>query len=243
MKFLAAMAGTMSGSLGGMTASRNRGGQYFRQRVVPTDPNSTAQALVRGYMAAAVEYWGQTLTSFQRDAWGVYAANTPTTDSLGQELVLTGQQMFIRSAVVRARAGEAFVDDAPTAYDRGQPPAGIQLTIGGEVNSIGIDGSDLLSATATLMGGASDDGDVVLQMGRPVGPAVNFYAGPYRFVNASAIAAAATSVALTATDKSLWPYTEGVVGQRRPIRACIAYDDGRVSTPFEIIAAVVDDAP
>jgi hypothetical protein len=242
MKFIGALTGTMSGSLGGVTAAHNRGGQYLRQRVVPTNPNSTSQMLVRSYMAAAVAYWGEMLTAAQRDDWTVYAANTPTTDSLGQELVLTGQQMFIRSAVVRARAGQAFVAAAPTTFDRGVPVSGTRGVIDLVAGEIGVAGS-ALSTQVEFMAELPDDGDVVMQIGKPVNPGVNFYKGPYRLVYADGVNSGVEEKIMS-NGPAIEDYPFGVLtaGTRRPVRFTVAYDDGRVSVPWEAILPVVEDA-
>lgn len=240
MKTVGALLGTMSGSMGGLVASHNRGGQYFRQRVVPTNPNSSGQNAVRSYMAAAVAAWSNELTDAQREAWRVYALNVPTTDSLGQELVLTGQQMFIRSAVTRARASRPFILPGPTIYDRGQPVAGIIAAVQGTNNVIGVT-TGVLSNTVTFMSPVDGDGDAVLQMGRPVSPAVNFYKGPFRYTTVTSVADDDTSATLPATPVADVPFGPLTVGERRPIRLVIAYDDGRVSTEFMGIFPVVDD--
>ncbi|KKM06452.1 hypothetical protein LCGC14_1743870, partial [marine sediment metagenome] len=36
-----------SGSIGGLTASHNRGGMYFRARTIPTNPATSFQTVVR----------------------------------------------------------------------------------------------------------------------------------------------------------------------------------------------------
>lgn len=242
MKFVSAFAGTMSGSLGGMTASRNRGGQYLRQRVVPTNPDTSPQSLVRSYLAAAVDYWSNSLDAAERLAWTTYAANVPTTDTLGNVLVLTGQQMFIRHAVVRARIGAEFVDAAPTIYDRGQPITGILNANDAAVDTLGVL-TAALDTGVTQMAPTDSAGDIVLQIGRPVSPAVNYYSGPYCFVAATPIPNAQSGEVLTATPVDEFPYGDLTIGERRPVRVSVCYDDGRLSTAFSRICTVVDDTP
>lgn len=89
----------LSGTMGGTVASHNRGGQYFRQYRIPTNPSTALQQAVRAGMAAAVAAWSL-LTQAQRDAWAAYAANTPWRNKVGETIYLTGMQMYIRTAVV-----------------------------------------------------------------------------------------------------------------------------------------------
>jgi len=83
------------GSVGGTTFFYNRYSRICaRTRVIPTDPNTAAQQTVRAQMSAAVSRW-QNLTADQRESWEVYAADTPWKNSLGQDVRLTGFNMYI----------------------------------------------------------------------------------------------------------------------------------------------------
>ena len=93
-----------SGSAGGYTFSRNRSGPYLRNRSIPTNPGSEAQVIVRGHFASLSSAWAGIADS-QRTAWALYAANVSVTNRLGDQIFLTGQQMYIRCNAVRLRAG------------------------------------------------------------------------------------------------------------------------------------------
>lgn len=234
--------GTASGSLGGMTASRNRGGQYLRQRTVPTNPNSTRQAAVRASMAAAVTAWTTVLTEAQRLAWATYAANTPRTDSLGQEIVLTGQQAYVGSTVARSVGGLSGVSAAPTVFNRGQPVVGFE---GGDNNLPNYISSDSGSGwIIAFLGNAADSGgNVFWYIGDPVGPGVNFYRGPYQYAAKVNFDATDTEVELDVTASLL---NQAVVledGERRPVKLVTIFNDGRHSNPFEAIATVAEVSP
>ena len=49
MLFVPTIGTKLSGSLGGIVASHNRFGSYFRQRTVPVNPDTADQQMVRGY--------------------------------------------------------------------------------------------------------------------------------------------------------------------------------------------------
>ena len=110
---------SVSGKLGGVVFSRNKGGSYIRGKGNPTNPNTAAQIASRTALSTLVDSWTNLLTQAQRDAWIVYALNTPVLNRLGQTKTISGQQMYVRSNTPRIRAGIARVDDGPTLFDLG----------------------------------------------------------------------------------------------------------------------------
>jgi len=243
MKMTGTIATNLSGTLGGIVASRNRYGSYFRQHVIPVDPATSLQNAIRTDFTTLVNLWTNTLTSTLRDAWNTWAANTPFTDVIGNEIFITGQNAYIRSNVPRLQAGLARQDTAPILFNNGNPPTSVQGILGGIGigDVLPIDGATI-SMQVNVAGNASDNGDLIFQVGKPLNVARNFFKGPYQFVAATAIAAAAASaniidgVAIPAT-------TSGplALAEKRPMRIRIAYDDGRLSVPWAILAIVTQD--
>ncbi len=84
------------GSEAGTTWSRNRGGSYSRQRVTPINPQTPAQLAMRTRLSSLATQWGTILTEAQRTAWEEFAQSFPITDRLGQVIILSGIQMYIR---------------------------------------------------------------------------------------------------------------------------------------------------
>lgn len=239
MKFVPSIGADYSGSLGGITASRNRYGQYFRRKASPVNPNSTRQQSVRSYFATAIVGW-TALTAAQRAAWNTYAANTPFVDGLGNQKFVTGQNMYVRSAVLRAQAGEAIIATAPTIFDFGNPVTSFRPGIAGTPDgSLGVN-AGANSTQVTVMGNASEDGDMLMYLGAPINPSRAFFKGPYQLAEVEAVTGgmADTGMGTTPTvDDAL------VDGQYRSVRFVIAYDDGRVSPSYEALAPVVTDGP
>ena len=84
-----------SGSIGGVTSSHNRAGQYQRSRRAPVSPTRTPkQSVARARFGASSALW-QTLDAPTQNAWTAFAAAYPVVDSLGQSITLTGQQYFV----------------------------------------------------------------------------------------------------------------------------------------------------
>ncbi len=103
-----------SGSLGGQTSSHNRAGQYRRARRTPVSPTRTdKQGVIRGRFGSASAAW-QSLTTAVQNAWTSFAANYPVVDSLGQSIVLTGQQYFIGLQSSLMNAGQDMNTAIPT---------------------------------------------------------------------------------------------------------------------------------
>lgn len=101
-----------SGSVAGVTSSRNRFGQYRRTRAIPVNPRSSAQGAVRSRMSANASNW-RTLTGAQRAGFTDLGTSMVRSDSLGQSYSLTGFQAFCSVNNVLDGSGGAPVTDAP----------------------------------------------------------------------------------------------------------------------------------
>jgi hypothetical protein len=93
-----------SGRLADWIYSRNAAAPYRRPYVVPVPSGSTWEATTRGFFTAASNAWKNTLSLASRDRWEAVARQNPTTDSLGQTVVLTGRHYYIGIRVQRSLA-------------------------------------------------------------------------------------------------------------------------------------------
>lgn len=116
MKFLTGLLGVMSGSMGGVTASHNRFGQYLRTRVTPVNPNTDRQQGVRSVFQALSNDWTNSLNAAERAAWNLYASIVVVKDAMGQDIYLTGYNHFLRSNCVALGGSVAQVDSGPTIF-------------------------------------------------------------------------------------------------------------------------------
>ncbi len=115
MKFNGLLATDLSGSLDGITASRNKGGAYFRNRSTPTNPNSVRQQATRTALGNFSSRWSALLDQAQRDAWNTYSQNHTVKDALGNDIKISGLNWYIKFNTV-------LEDAAITAITA--PPAG-----------------------------------------------------------------------------------------------------------------------
>jgi hypothetical protein len=224
MKFKSAVLTQVSGSIGGGTWARNKGGMYIRARSMPTNPNTVLQGAIRSILSSLSQQWS-TLTPTQRTSWATYAANVPLQDKLGDQRTVTAMNMFIRSNVPRVQAGLGTVVSAPTLFNLGSAP----IITGAEVHATG------LMALSVSRADILPAGNVLTYVSRSQSPTIGFFRGPFVFSGADSFAASAEDpieVAATA------PFAL-VVGQKAFIRIQISYADGRLSTDALTSALVV----
>lgn len=173
MKYTSAIASTGSGSMGGATASRNKGGQYFRRRAIPTNPSSTRQQVLRNGLAGLTQAWSNTLTSPQRASWVTYAANVPTTDALGQTINLSGINWYVAANQVRLSAGKTVVAPGPTTFTLADlSPVSVTGVASTSIATVTFNNAD---AWAIAVGGG-----LVMQFSRPQSAGITFFKGPFR---------------------------------------------------------------
>lgn len=102
-----------SGSIGGVTHSHNRAGQYTRARRTPVQPVGTGRrGVIRAAFGSASSAWSA-LTASVQAAWQSYANGHPYSDSLGQAIKLTGHQMYVAINTMLINCGQAISSSIP----------------------------------------------------------------------------------------------------------------------------------
>lgn len=209
MLFKSATVTSASGSIGGMTASHNRFGLYFRARRVPVNTNTSGQQKIRTAFGSAAAGW-RALTAPQRAAWKAYADATTTTNRLGDTVKLTGAQWYTATLSLQNQFDLTPVEDAPLTPGK--------LNLGNPSPVI-----DASSSSITVGDIATDEGVWVgVYLGDPVSPGVSFYAGPYQLVGDADVVGAGLSLTGVAGRNGL-PF---VAGQRIPWRMAGVDPDG-----------------
>jgi hypothetical protein len=94
MKYIGLLSSAASGKMGGIVASHNRGGQYFRKHSIPTQPRTAAQKLVRNQLQAFSAAF-KSLTASQVQGWNALALTVTLKSKLGTTYHPTGQQLFV----------------------------------------------------------------------------------------------------------------------------------------------------
>jgi len=177
MKYKSAMTTQASGSVDGMTASRNRFGRYMRSRAVPVNPQTAQQVAIRSLFAMYSTQWGGLLTPAQRATWNLYGANVPVTDKLGDQVNLTGANWYVGLNVPRSQAdpvGLPALAAGPAIFDQGSmtPPTLTSVTAATSVAVIAFTDADPWTS--------EDEAAMLIYASRPQSPSVDFFKGPYR---------------------------------------------------------------
>ena len=229
MKFLSGLVTRVSGSVGGLVGSRNRGGMYLRSKSMPVDPANVFQQHARSHFAALASRFSDILTTPQREAWDLYAENVQLPDSMGVPRNVGGIGMYVRSNVPRGVAALPLVDDAPSIFTLGSftlidtPTA----TDAGDLIGFVFDNTDEWAN--------EDESAMLLFVGRPKNPGQNFFKGPFLFagmVEGDAI----TPPTSPASIASLRPFE---VGQKMFFRVQVTRADGRYSNSTTLSAIAV----
>lgn len=218
MKYL---GNPQSGSLAGTTASHNRAGQYLRNRRSPVQPIGTGRrAFIRSAFGSSSSAWAS-LSVTNQAGWTAYAAAHPITDSLGQAITLTGQQMFVSVATQLQNVGQAI----PSV-----PPASAAVFATGLPTFTAVH-AGAITLTPTGLGGASDF--LLYAFAGPVSGGVSFVKTFWQAGHVAGNSVAAI-VATTAYTTQFGPL---VVGQRVFCKVTPVNQYGVTGTPAIFFAA------
>jgi len=221
IKFGAGIA-DMRGSIGGVVFSRNRFGAIARNRTKPVDPSSAYQQVMRQAVQTLAILWRTVLTADQRDEWATYAANVAWINALGETQYLTGFNMYVRSNCSIAQAGLTRVDDGPSELSLPAADSTFAVAATADDQKLAITFDDTAD-WCDLAGNA-----LLIYCSMPTRATVNFFKGPYRFVDA--IEGSVGSPPTTGTELDL-PFV-CATGQKVFVQARLVTVDGRLSQPF-----------
>jgi len=217
MKFIGTIATDFSGSIGGITASRNRGGGYFRQRVVPVNPNTFRQSLIRTIFQDLQSTWTNILTPGARLAWDNYSLQTPG-------FVGGGMQAYIAMNTPRIYADTLFastlgrIDVAPLIFDSGSFTPIVPTTTAPSAIS--------LAYTNTDSWAIADGGALYISAGAAVNASRTNYFGRYHMIGVVE-GAVVPPVSPEAAVSDL-PF---LAGQQIFVSVRASQPDGRLSAP------------
>lgn len=109
-----------SGKIGGHVASKNSAGSYLRTKVTPSNPQTTAQVEARARMGANSKAWG-TLTQMLRDAWNTASTSFTSKNIFGDNIKLSGINVFTRLNNNLNLIGESSISVVPEAVSIAGP--------------------------------------------------------------------------------------------------------------------------
>jgi len=221
MKVLAGLVTQGTGSIGGMTMSKNKQGYYLRSRTVPSNPQTISQTAVRNGLSALASNW-TALTQAQRDAWNLYSKNVTIILNNGQTKVLSGFNWYVGANQLRLVASESIQNDAPTTFTLAGTPMVLSAAY---VAPLAIMFNFMLLDPPS----AADTGDLLLiQLGRPQTTGTLYFTGPWQFEDTVDSFDSSTPVILPLAPDGIYP---AVAGQNQWLRVTRILPDGRYSTP------------
>lgn len=209
-----------SGSIQALTYSRNRFGQYQRNRSTPVNPGSVPQVNQRARMSASAAAW-RALTDVQRAGWDSLGLMMQRTDALGQVYTLNGFEAYCSVNNNNQTVGDATVSTAPALAT----PADVDtatVTLTAAAFSIAYTPTPLAAGTRLL---------IFISPQRSAG---RRFEGDYRLIAFTAAAAASPANVFTAYEARLGT---PVVGNRIFIKL-LPFNTGFVGSPFGVSQVV-----
>lgn len=107
-----ALVSEMRNKLNGSVASRNRYGNYWRNKVTPVNPSTLPQQQARSRLVSRSQVW-RTLSEEQRIAWGESAQNFPFVDIFGDQRIYSGQALYMKLNLNLIKIGEDSISTPP----------------------------------------------------------------------------------------------------------------------------------
>lgn len=224
-----ALVSDVRNKLNGSVLSKNRYGNYIRNKTTPVNPQTTAQQNARAQLAANTQAWAG-LTEGQRLGWAALAATMPFTDIFGDSKILAANSMYVKLNGNLNKMGEAAVATAP---EKVSVPAVFLTAITATQTANVITALTVTIDPATVPAGFGIA--VYATPGIPAGR--SFVKNQYRFLGA------APAPAVGVVDlEALWLARFGSVnaGQRIFVRmVMVSLDSGQQGISAEIVGTIV----
>lgn len=178
----------ISGSLNGTVFSHNAGGQYVRNRSIPTNPGTDRQDVVRTAMTSLSTTWKYALSNLQREQWRLWGATQTVTNRLGDPITLSGIAAFQRVNLFRiSTLSLAMILDPPATGGIDPPPSFASVAISAPIG-------DAVALTVNLANYTAAGYSLAVYQSGPLSLGLRYYRGPYSTRSTVAVAGAAVNV-------------------------------------------------
>jgi len=174
------------GKHGGNVFAKNRGGNYSRRKVTPTNPKTASQIAARSMFATYAQKW-RTLTQAQQNAWIAAVSGYTKTNIFGDIKSPTGMQLYVKvNCNLKVSGGNEIA--APAA------PKGVLTTVIGALTY-----ASAVPALSLVMSGAVPAATrVIVTATPPLSAGVNFVKSQMRIISTLAPAAVSPANILAA---------------------------------------------
>lgn len=177
MLYRSTLVSDARGSSGGLTASRNRSGNYLRKRIKPTNALTSARTRARNDLAGASAGWNS-LTDAQRAAWNSFAETNLVPNKMGDLVKLSGIDWYVKVNSLQSLAGTAALTAPPT----GSPST---MLTDVTINSVTVStGNVIFTIDNTNDWANGNDGRLFVFATQPLSAGRNAAAGSFQYIGA-----------------------------------------------------------
>lgn len=166
------MIADMRGKINGTVHSKNRFGQYMRNKTSPVNPQTTFQSAVRASFSNFTQGW-RSLTELQRDAWSSVVDAFSRNNVFGDNIRLSGANLYISLNRMIDTIGGVAITSPPI-------PAAIDAVVISDVDPDISDDSILVTYAPVIPATVT----VAVFATAPQSAGVSFVKNKYRFIEA-----------------------------------------------------------
>lgn len=217
-----ALVSDMRNKLNGSVLSKNRAGNYIRNKTTPVNPQTASQQANRQKLGSLSSAWNG-LTEGQRASWRAAVASFPYTDIFGDRKELDGKSLMIKLNLNLLNAGQSQIQTAPASV------AIPELAIVSGTATVA-DGVGLVISPATIPSGFT----LLVYATPPVNGGVYFVKNRYRLLGAATAAAGVVDLKALYGDK-FGALTSGDVSKAVSVRcALVSNTTGQLGVGVDI---------
>lgn len=169
-----ALISEMRNKLNGSVFSKNRGGNYLRNKVTPVNPNTSFQVAARSLLTGFAQAW-RSLTQAQILAWNNAVQDFKKTDIFGDLKTPSGINLFSRLNINLSNVGQAPINDPPLPTEV-IPTGALTVAAAAGAGTVSIDNGGAGTGTATAW---------LIEATSPQSPGKNFVKSEFRVIGYS----------------------------------------------------------
>lgn len=222
-----ALVSEMRNKLNGSVMSKNRYGNYIRNKVTPVNPQTSYQLEQRANLASLSAGWRE-LTQEQRDSWSNSAKDRPRTDIFGDSKVLTGQALYVSANLNLLAAGTATIS-SPGAL--GDVPLVAITDFSISLSGGTVDAAEITISPATIPAGYK----LIVYATPGVSAGISFVKNRYRYLGVFTATVGVVTITSAYVERFGVPSENNKVFVRV---ALVANATGQLGLPYEALAIV-----
>lgn len=224
-----ALVSEVRNKLNGSVLSKNRYGNYIRNKVTPVNPQTSFQQAARQRLGNLSASWRE-LTQAQRNSFINGAKNLPFTDIFGDIKYLSGQTMFVKLNGNLEKIGSPRIDSFPETVGFSE------LAISNPDFTVDGTSGPLTAAGFAVSPGTIPAGFAMVVYATPSIPAGRaFVKNQYRFLGVATVTAGAADIFSMLNSR----FGEFTVGETVSVRcALVSTTTGQQSVAVELVATI-----